>query len=148
MATVEDLIVDEQIGHLTEIAELHGWPLEHAGTRRFRVTLSARDGDQYQLEVGYDSFPMLPPAFHWRNPVTGELDQTTDAPSPFGFFHGSNRICAPWNRFASASGGPHTEWVPANWQEQEQTQGTRTLAAMVLRVHHELRSEQYSGRRR
>lgn len=144
--TVEDLIVDEQIGHLREVAESHGWLLEQAGTRCLRVTLHARYDDRYQLEVDYDGFPALPPALRWRNPTTGLLDQAADAPRPFGFFHSSNRICAPWNRFASASGGPHTEWVPANWQEQAETQGTRTLTAMVLRIHHELLSEHYRGR--
>lgn len=148
VATVEDLVVNEQISQLTAVAELRGWLLEHVGTRCFRVTLSARDGDHYQLEVHYDGFPALPPSFHWRNPATGALDQTADAPNPYQFFHrDTNRICAPWNRLASEPGGPHIEWVPASWQEQPETGETRTLAAMVLRIHHELRGENYRGRR-
>ncbi len=147
VATVEDLVVDEQVDHLAQNAAAHDWPFERVGPRCIRVTLSARNGDQYQLEVDFDRFPVLPPSFHWRNPTNGQLDQPADAPSPFNFFHGSNRICAPWNRLASEAGGPHTEWVPANWQEQAETRGTLTLAAMVSRIHHELRSERYQGRR-
>jgi hypothetical protein len=37
--------------------------------------------------------------------------------------------------------------VRANWQQEKQTKGTTTLAAMVLRLHHELRSARYRGRR-
>ena len=143
---VDDLIVDSQIEHVVEIAQCHGWPFERVGPRRFRISLTAQNGDVYQLEVRCDEFPVQPAAFHWRNPSTGELDQPADAPRPYGFFHGSNRICAPWNQLASMQGGPHTEWVRSRWKEQPETGGTTTLAAMVLRIHHELRSERSKGR--
>ena len=143
---VDDLIVDSQIEHVVEIAQCHGWPFERVGPRCFRISLTAQNGDVYQLEVRCDGFPALPAAFHWRNRNTGELDQSADAPRPYGFFHGTNRICAPWNQLASLPDGPHPEWGPASWREQAQTGGTNTLAAMVLRIHHELRSENYQGR--
>ena len=143
---VDDLIVNSQIEDVAQIAQCHGWPFERAGPRCFRVSLSARDGDVYQLEVHCDAYPALPAAFHWRNPNTDELDQPSDAPRPYDFFHSTNRICAPWNRLASTPGGPHTEWVPSSWREHERTGATVTLAAMVLRIHHELRSERYQGR--
>ena len=41
----------------------------------------------------------------------------------------------------------NTRWVQANWLQEQQTKGTTTLAAMALRVHHELRSARYQGRR-
>ena len=54
---------------------------------------------------------------------TGELDCLLDSPQPYGYFHGSGRICAPWNRLASMEDGPHPEWKRMNWQENPQTRG-------------------------
>ena len=95
-----------------------------------------------------DGFPVQPAAFHWRNQETGQLDEPADSPAPYGFFHSTGRICAPWNRLASTEGGPHREWVQANWMQQAETKGTVTLAAMVTRLHYELRSQRYGGRRK
>ena len=152
MVAVDDLVVAPQVAEVEKIAQLHGWPFVRIGPRCFRVSLSAHNGDVYQLEVECVGFPALPAAFHWRNAETGQLDGRADAPAPYrrypNFFHDTGRICAPWNRLASTTGGPHERWEQASWQEQEETKGTVTLAAMVLRVHSELRSERYQGRRR
>ena len=148
MTTVEDLTVERQVAAVQGVAELHGWPFERLGTRSFRVSLTARNGDVYELEVECEGFPVHPAAFYWRNPATGNRDDLADTPQPYNYFHGTGRICAPWNRLASTSGGPHTEWRQAGWQEQAETQGTRTLGAMVLRIYYELRSERYKGRRK
>ena len=147
MATVEDLAVDREIEAVKENAQLHDWPFERVGPRRFRVTLTANNGDIYEVEVECDRFPVQPAAFHWHNQETGEQDEPADSPAPYGFFHSTGRICAPWNRLASTDGGPHRKWVQANWMQQTETKGTVTLAAMVTRLHHELRSQQYRGRR-
>ena len=148
---VEDFVVESQIAAVEEIAQLYDWPLERVGTRCFRVTLAARNGDVYQIEVECTGFPVQPAAFHWRNPATGELDNLADSPMPYregpNYFYKTGRICAPWNRLASTPGGPHREWQQSGWQEQKETGGTVTLAAMVLRISHELRSQRYSGRR-
>lgn len=146
-AAVNDLIVESHIAAVEENGQSHGWPFERVGRRCFRVCLTARTGDVYELEVDCEGFPSLPASFHWRNRQTGKLDDLADSPRPFNFFHGSGRICAPWNRLASTEGGPHLEWAQTSWQHNELTKGTRTLAAMVLRIHHELRSPQYQGRR-
>ena len=81
---VDDLIVESQIQHVAEIAHARDWPFERVNQRCFRISLSAQDGEIFQLEVCCDEFPVLPPAFHWRNPGTGERDQPSDAPSPNG----------------------------------------------------------------
>ena len=143
--SVSDLVVDSQIAHLEQVGEAHGWQFERVGSRCFRVGLTAQTGDVYHLEVACDEFPTLPPSFHWRNPETGRLDNLADSPRPYNFFHSTGRICAPWNRLASTDGGPHLEWEQAGWQHNESTKGTVTLAAMLLRIHHELRSPQYAG---
>ena len=147
MATVEDLAVEPEIEAVRENAELHGWLFERVGPRHFRVTLTAQNGDMYQIEVECEGFPVRPAAFHWRNQETGQLDEPADSPARYGFFHRTGRICAPWNRLASTEGGPHRDWVQANWMQQPETRGTVTLAAMVTRLHYELRSQQYRGRR-
>ena len=151
MATVEDLAIEREIEAVRENAQLQGWPFERVEPHCFRVTLSARNCDVYQIEVECGGFPTQPAAFHWRNPETGQRDALADAPEPYNtgdnFFFPTGRICAPWNRLASAEGGPHTEWVQSNWMQQAETRGTVTLAAMVLRLHYELRSQRYRGRR-
>ena len=148
MVTVEDLAVEREIAAVEENSQLHGWPFERVGARCFRVSLCARNGDVYQIEVECDGFPVQPSAFHWRNQETGQLDQLADSPAPYEFFFPTGRICAPWNRLASTPGGPHTDWVQANWQQQDETKGTVTLAAMMLRIHFELRRGRYQGRRK
>ncbi len=146
MVFVDDLIFDSQIAAVEEIAAVHGWRFERVEQRRFRVCLIARTGDLYQLEVECDGYPTLPASFHWRNPETGRLDQLADSPRPYNYFHPSGRICAPWNRLASVEGGPHLEWEQTGWQHSEWTKGAVTLAAMLLRIHRELRSPEYGGR--
>ena len=147
MATVEDFVIGQQIAEVEEIARLHRWPFEQVGPRCFRVCFDARNGDLYQIEIVCDKFPARPAEFHWRNPKTGHLNELSDSPLPYQFFHDTGKICAPWNRLASAQGGPHPEWAEADWKQQPETKGTVTLAAMVIRIHHELRSKLYRGKR-
>ena len=147
MATVEDLVINQGIAEVEENARLHGWAFDHVSPRCFRVSLTAKNGDTFQVEVDCDQFPDIPPAIHWRNQDSGALDELADSPSPYNYFHKSGRICAPWNRLASTEGGPHQDWRWANWKRQPETKATLTLAAMILRIHHELRSDNYRGRR-
>ena len=114
VATVEDLAVEREIEAVRQNAEVHGWPFELVGQRCFRVTLTAHNGDTYQVEVECDGFPVQPAAFHWRNQETGHLDALADAPEPYdtgdNFFFPTGRICAPWNRPCfDGGGGPHRE---------------------------------------
>ena len=147
MATVEDLAIEREIAVVEENARLHGWAFDRVGPRCFRVSLTSKSEDTFQLEVECDQFPDIPPAIHWRNQNSGALDELADSPNPYNYFHDSGRICAPWNRLASTEGGPHLEWKRANWRQQPETKATVSLAAMILRIHHELRSDNYKGRR-
>ena len=147
MSSVGDGIVAKQIQDVMANSHLYGWEFESVSEHRFRVTLAANNGDAYQIEVDYEGFPGLPPAFHWRDIQTGELDEPASTPNQYNYFHGSGKICAPWNRLASGEGGPHQEWQLANWQSNPYTKGTTTLSAMILRIHTELKSSSYKGRR-
>lgn len=147
MTTVGGMLVGAQVAAVEDNARLHGWEFERVGDWCFRISLAAKNGDIYQLEVECEGFPVQPAAFHWRNRETGALDQLVDTPQPYNFFHGSGKICAPWNRLASEPDGPHPKWVRTSWQQENETRGTTTLAAMVLRIHHELSTARYQGRR-
>ena len=142
------MAVEGQIATVEENAKLHGWRFERVAPQCFRVSLSSQNGDTYQVEVKCDGFPVQPAAFHWRNPVTGQMDDVADSPEPYDFFFPTGEICAPWNRLASRDVGPHPTWERANWMQHSSTQGTVTLPAMVLRIHYELRSERYRGPRK
>ena len=148
MTTVGDSIVAKQIEQVMENSHLYGWEFEVVGDYQFRITLTANDGDWYQIEVNYEGFPGQPPAFHWRDKATGELDRPDASPNQYDFFIRHNDvpvICAPWNRLASEV-GPHSEWSLAGWQSNERTGETKTLSAMLLRIAVELKSEKYQGR--
>lgn len=146
MTAVRDGIVAKQVQDVIANSHLYGWEFESVGDHQFRIALATQNGDAYQIEVNYEGFPGLPPAFHWRDMRTGELDQLISSPNPYNYFHGSGKICAPWNRLASGEGGPHQEWELAAWQSNPYTKGTTTLSAMILRIHIELKSDNYQGR--
>ena len=145
MAAVGDSIVAKQLQDVRELSPYYGWEFESVGDHRFRIALAAKNGDTYQIEVNYEGFPGQPPAFHWRDMQTGKLDQLISSPNPYNYFHGSGKICAPWNRLASGEGGPHQEWELASWQSNPYTKNTTTLAAMILRIQTELQSDKYQG---
>lgn len=145
--SVQDLSLEPEIATVAALAARRNWGFDRASDTAFRVSLTAKDGEVYQLEVDCERYPLQPPAFHWRNPTTGVLDQSNTMPAQGGYFHGSGCICAPWNRLASAPGGPHQDWAQVDWRENARTGATRTLAAMVIRLSHELQSANYGGRR-
>ena len=147
VVSVQDLAIEREIAEVEENAQLHGWAFDRVGPRCFRISLTAKNGDAFQLQVDFDQYPDIPPAIHWRNQSSGALDEVADSPNPYNYFHKSGRICAPWNRLASTEGGPHQEWKWANWKQRPETKATTSLAAMVVRIHHELRSDNYKGRR-
>jgi len=149
VATAAELAVDEQLKPLQEIAAKRNWKFERLDSLRFKIGLTARDGSEFWLLVECDGFPARPPAFHWCDPETGALDVAKATPKGTGYLHEFGRICAPWNRLAYKECDPkgqHGDWQLAGWMTNPHTAGTRTLAAMSLRIYHELRSPNYHGR--
>lgn len=145
MATVGELVIEEQFGHLLENAASREWPLERA----FILGMKAHDGSQYWLLADCSDYPALPPAWHWYNPATRLLNQPADTPKGSSFLHSSGRICAPWNRLAYKKidpSGPHDDWDLTNWMTNPKTGNCTTLSAMALRIHVELSSARYQGR--
>lgn len=150
MTTATELVFAEQFEHLRQIAESRGWSLARTDDPGLVLGLIARDGLPFSLKAICDRFQAMPPAWHWHDPETGELDLPAHTPKGSGgFFHSSGVICAPWNRLAYKtidSRGPHENWELGNWMSNSDTGRCTTLSAMALRMAVELSSTRYSGR--
>jgi hypothetical protein len=150
MATATELVFAEQFGHLKQIAENRGWSLRETDGPGLILGMTARDGSRFSLKAICDRFQAVPPAWHWHDPESGELDRAANSPKGSGgFFHGAGVICAPWNRLAYKSidaRGPHENWEISNWMTNSDTGRCTTLSAMALRMAVELSSPRYSGR--
>jgi hypothetical protein len=112
-------LVDEELGQTRAWAERHAWSLNwRADQLALEVSMrSAIDGELYEIEVAFDDYRALPPAFELRRSETGERGTRRCYPKGgFGYFHSKPVLCAPWNRRAySALGGPHGDWIMAQW---------------------------------
>lgn len=143
MSTVSTLLVEVELHDLLENAALLGWSVTVTDQLHFDVGMPGKDGATYHLRVDCTEYAALPPAWHWFNPTTGALDQPKDTPRGGNFLHGNGVVCAPWNRLAYKSvdtRGPHDDWSIGDWQSNSYTKGCKTLAAMALRIAHELQT--------
>lgn len=149
MATAGDIVYASEFDALTSVAAVRAWPLRTLSFRSFLLGLEARDDHWWYLLVDCEGYKATPAAWHWSSPEGAELDSPKVTPKgKGGYFHGSGRICAPWNRLSYKqidSAGPHGDWQLANWISNRKNGGCRTLAAMALRLHVELNSERYQG---
>lgn len=150
MPTVTDLVFAEEYKQLAEIAGNRKWQLSKYDGPSFVLGLSARDGLSYWLKVVCNNYPSIPPAWHWYNAIDEVIDHQNDTPrGAGGYFHGSGRICATWNRLAYKQVdplGPHSDWNLSNWKSNPKTLGCTTLCAMALRIFVELASQRYHGK--
>ena len=150
MATVTDLVFEEEFGHLCQVAENRGWDLTQIDGPGFILVLPARDESYFALRVICDDYRSLPPILRWHNTKTHASNQLSDTPKGSGgYFHGSGRICAPWNRIAYKQEdpkGPHGNWQLSNWITNPRTGECTTLTAMAVRMAVELISDRYKGR--
>lgn len=132
-----------------QIAASRGWALEEIEGCKFIVGMKARDGTQFWQFVDCEGYETIPPAFNWYNPESKAINQPSETPTGGQYFHGSGRICAPWNRLAYKecdAQGPHGDWHLSNWMSNPKTGQTRTIAAMLLRIYRELQSPEFKGR--
>lgn len=141
MATASELIVASQIEAVRQNAALHGWKFDQLEPAVFSLSMPAKDGSWFTTLANCAGFAVTPPAWHWYNPETKTIDAACDTPQGGNFFHSVGVICAPWNRLAYKrvdGRGPHDNWDIGNWMAVPETGGTRTLAAMAIRIGHEL----------
>jgi len=149
MVTVSACVLEEELRALREVAAARGWVLELRSETSFVLGMRARDGSMFWLLVLCDRYPSVPSAWQWYNHETGAVNEAKDTPKGGGFFHGSGRICAPWNRFAYKSEdamGPHSDWDLAAWPTNPKTGQCKSLAAMALRIYVELQKASFAGR--
>jgi hypothetical protein len=143
MATASEIILASQIEAVQKNATLHGWKFKLLDAASFLLGLPTKDGSEFTVMAKCDGFAPTPPAWHWYNPETKAIDAPCDTPLGGSFLHTAGVICAPWNRLAYKEvdpRGPHSEWTIGNWMAIPETGGTRTLAAMAIRIAHELRT--------
>jgi hypothetical protein len=147
--TVASLAVELELGPLEENANARGWKLEVVSPTVFHLGLMAKDNEKYWLKIDCDAYPTMPPSWHWLDPETKELDAGRSVPRGSGYFHGSNVICAPWNRLAYKDqnpNGPHADWTIGDWRSNTKTGECTTLCSMALIVATKLQSVEYQGR--
>jgi hypothetical protein len=142
MATAAELAVVDEYPALEENAALMGWKLERLSATSFVLSLPASDGSWFSVLCIADRYSAEPPAWHWYNPASKQIDQPHDTPIEVGFFHSAGVICAPWNRLAYNSvdpRGPHSDWQIGAWRSNPQTGGCKTLSAIAQRIAIELK---------
>jgi hypothetical protein len=151
VATAGDIVYAGELEALMSIAAARGWPLRTFSARSFLLGLQARDDRWWYLLVDCESYKATPAAWHWSTPEGTDLDSAKVTPKgKGGYFHGSGKICAPWNRLSYKvvdPAAPHGDWQLANWISNPKNGGCRTLSAMALRMHVELSSERYQERK-
>ena len=150
MTTIAELTVQEEIGMVRDVAESRRWTLIVVDALHFVLGLPASDGTFFYLAVACDDYPVKPPAWHWCDCDGLGRDLPNNTPLGTEFLHSNGVICAPWNRLAYKTidpRGPHAEWVPTDWRNNQYTRGCKTLCAMALRVAVELKGPHYLKKR-
>ena len=108
---------------------------------------SDREGEQepYLLAGSFEDYRVMPPAWRFLDPRTGQDIGLAAYPAagPFqsgSVLHSNGVICAPWNRLAYADrGGPHSDWNATNWQSAApQHSSARTIPDMLARIRAEV----------
>lgn len=149
MATAAELIVEEELKDLEEVAAARNWSFERGEiSTQFVLGIPAKDGVMIWLLVNCAEYKVLPPAWHWFDYVKKESDTPGATPSGTGFIHSAGIICAPWNRLAYKridGRGPHDDWTIGDWTKNPHTGACTTLTAMAIRIDTELQSDRYHG---
>lgn len=150
MSTAPELVYRAQMEDLESIAIARSWQIQEIDDCSFQLAFPTHYNSLCYLFVECDDFPSLPPAWHWCDKNGDKLNEPVNTPKGSGgYFHGSGRICAPWNRLSYRSvdaKGPHKDWTLSNWITNPKTGACNTLAAMALRIAVELRSPRFQGR--
>jgi hypothetical protein len=113
-----------------------------------------KERDKYLVRVDCDRYRMQPPAFHFIDPRTGQMNTRQSFPGrqDDSFFNESNGIvviCNEMNRscYREAGGSLHNpegeRWTLANWEKYV---GARSdLASMLHAIYSRITREAYNG---
>ena len=144
MSTVSEAVTGVELEILRDLAQLNTWPIHVIDGVNFVLGLPSRDNDMYFVRCSTGDYPEEPPIWQWSDESGDKCGDPKVCPKGTGYFHGSNVICAPWNRLAYKDrGGPHGDWNLAGWKLNPKLNGCDTLAHMALRLSVELMSERY-----
>jgi hypothetical protein len=99
------------------------------------------DGTKMLILADVNGYRALPPAWFFKNPLDS-AQRNTFFPKPGttrggggSIFHGSNTICAPFNRLAyQRYGGPHADWGLECWLNVKDHICETNLAGMFASI--------------
>jgi hypothetical protein len=113
------ITVEEELPGVKSYAARHNWEIEWDKDALI-LTFAGQhpnDGTKIQVVADLQGYRALPPAWLFRDPSTTTHEKIffpkpgTGRGIQGSIFHGSNRICAPFNRLAYREhGGPHSNW--------------------------------------
>lgn len=147
MPTVSEEVTAIELKVLRELAEQNGWTIHELDSLNFVLGLHAKDDQLYYVRCSTGDYPDEPPTWQWSDSLGSKCGDASMCPKGSGYFHSSNVICAPWNRIAYKDrGGPHADWLLAEWKRNPKVNGCDTLAHMALRIFVELNSARYKSR--
>lgn len=117
--------VEEELPGIESYARRHKWEIEW-DKDTLTLTFTGQhpnDGTKMQVIAELQGYRALPPAWIFRDPCAINHEKIffpepgTSRGVHGSIFHGSNRICAPFNRLAYREhGGPHGDWCgPECW---------------------------------
>src|SRR5262245_54178300 len=116
---VSKACVEQELTAAEPWIALRGWSVLWDADRLLLAVLVRRaiDHERYIFEFELDDYRELPPSIELVDVETGEAGARRSYPGGGrSYFHSKPVICAPWNRKAyQTHGGPHSDWVMANW---------------------------------
>ena len=141
--------VEEELPGIRCYAARHGWEVVWNPNEMTLRFLGEHPGDNASicLIARPDGYRALPPAWTFEPPSGGEQGHPFFPRSGSGragrgsVFHGTNVICAPFNRLAyKQHGGPHSNWGgPEAWLQVKGKIRETTLAGMFASILGHLR---------
>lgn len=147
MSTVSEAVTGVELEILRDLADENNWSISVLDSLCFVLGLPSRENDRYFVKCSTNAYPEEPPVWQWSDKTGALCGDPAICPKGSGYFHSSNVICAPWNRLAYKDrGGPHKDWLLAEWKSNPKLNGCDTLAHMALRILVELNSERYQSR--
>lgn len=126
--------IDDELPTIKAYANRHGWK-SNWDSDNLRIVFDGqhpKDNMQLRIIANIEEYRALPPVWTFEDPL-----EIYKGPSFFpmagavagksSIFHGSNTICAPFNRLAYKEyKGPHGDWGgPANWLNAGNTSQVR-----------------------
>lgn len=147
-------VVETELRACISSAAKYGWLISEIDKEnlKFSVSMKARDGDLYHIEVTFDDYKEIPLLLEFIDPVTNERGTPRVYPKSNGdsFFHTFPCICNPCSRKSYKQfnpGAPHGDWKWADWQTNPKVTTLITIDRILLAIYFRLiNPDKYAGR--